>query len=373
MKEKYNILFVSLFGDLTGGGQKSLFLLLKNLERNTYAPCLLCPSEGGLACEVRKLGIPVFIVPLTSIKKLNFFKIMLTINMLRKIIKESAIHIIHSESSRSIIYLWVAAKKLSIPIVWHARVSNPEPFLYERILYNVSTKVIAVSEGTKKRFNSLPQGVDKISLIYNAVDLETFHPAVDGTAMRKEFGVTNEVLVGIVGQIAAFKGQEEFVRAASNVLQKEQNVKFVIMGNDYRKYKNHIVALIKELSISDSVKIVHFHDNMPQALAAFDIIVNASYLEGFSRVIIEAMSLGKAVIATNVGGNPEAINDGIHGILVPPKDSQSLASAIIMLVKDEDTRRQLGRQARKRVEDFFSIHTHVEKIQNIYMDLMAKR
>ncbi|NIO21873.1 MAG: glycosyltransferase, partial [Candidatus Aenigmarchaeota archaeon] len=106
-------------------------------------------------------------------------------------------------------------------------------------------------------------------------------------------------------------------------------------------------------------------------LASFDIFVLPSRSEGFGRVNLEAMAMGKPVISTNVGGIPEVVLDGVTGILVPPGNSRELAHAIMKLLNDSELRESLGREGRRRVEEHFTLQAHVQRIQEIYAEILG--
>ena len=366
-----NILYSSSFSSLRGGGQKSLLLLLERINLHKYQPFLLCPQEGELEKAAKALGVKVFVLPLPSIKTFNIAQLYRTIRDIKEWIKENNIALIHTDAPRGTFCLGLVAKSLKIPLVYHARVSSREPYLYERLLYGFAKKVIAVSQETQKRFQNLPDFKNKVFLIHNAVDIEKFNPAVKGIKFREELKLSDKVVIGIIGQLVPLKGQNIFLRAAGLVAKKEKRVKFLVIGNvDDPVYKKSLDLLVQELGLEDLVDFIDFREDMPEVVSGLDILVNVSDLEGFSRVIIEAMACAKPVIASNVGGNPEAVRNEITGLLVPAQNASALASAMLKLIADAGKRRYMGNLGRKRVEELFNITVNVRKTEDLYQKIL---
>jgi len=374
MGKKKKVLFVSLFGDFVGGGQRSLFLLLKSLDRDKYVPYLVCPGEGAFVDEVRKLGITVFIFTFPSFK---LFKIRRFLNIVAKLKQFLAMcnpDIIHTESGRSIIYLKMALWKSRVPFIWHVRVSNPEPILYELLLYYCVDRIIAVSHAVKKRFASLRSSDTKVKVVYNAVDIDAISPSTEQNVFRDEIGAHNSFLVGIIGQVMPLKGHEVFLGAAASVIKKITNARFVIVGEGNKEYENTLKQMVSKHALDEHVSFTGYRADAAEVMGSLEILVNASmkgreWEEGFSRVIIEAMALGKAVIATDVGGNSEAIENGVNGIIVEPGDAAALAQAIIELLSNADKRALLGKAARERVEKCFTLAEQVKAIEHMYEEI----
>ncbi len=369
MSKKIKVLYTSELGSLTSGGQRSLLLLLDRLDREKYQPILISREDGDLPRETKAKGIFTVVKAPQCLRSMNIVEIFKTFKSFKALVKEQEIDLIHTDSPRWTFYLGIIAKSLKIPIVYHARVSTPEPGFYEWIIYSVSTKVIAVSEFAKKRFVGFSKADQKVGVIYNVVDTEKFSPQCNGSNLRGELGINNEVLIGVVGEITPNKGHKEFLQAAAKVTKDYLNVKFVIIGEDKDGYVPELKQLIEQLSIESYVVLLPARRDMPETIAALDILVNASYMEGFSRVIIEAMASGKAVVATDVGGNLEAVWNGETGILVEPQNPGQLTRAILTLARDEQQRVNMGEAGRKRVEGHFSLDTQIARIEAIYSQL----
>ena len=372
--KKHNILFTSLSGQMLGGGQRSLLLLLKRLDRTQFKPFLACPSAGGLTEKARKLGVETHIIKMDRIKSLNLVSTWATVLKLKNLIKKKRIDLIHTDSPRQALYAGMAAKQAHLPLVWHVRVSTPEKKSLEKLLYKRSSKVIAVSKAASQRFRGFELAADKVIVIHNGVDLTEFSPQQLDNKLRLELDIPEGwTLVGTLGQLIPGKGQHVLLEAAAKVVEQVSHVKFMIVGDGDQAYRKKLVNLTKDLGLSGKVVFAGFWEDIHRIMNTLDIVIlpSTTHLEGFSRVIIEAMASSKPVIASNSGGNPEAIEDGTTGFLVPPDNPERLAGSILHLVKDETTRKKMGEAGRKRAEKLFSIEQNISRIVKVYEELLC--
>lgn len=371
---KYNLLFTTISGELIGGGQRSLLLILKGLNKKRFKPFLICPSEGDLIDKVEKLGIETAIIKTGSLKRLNFFSNAGAIFELKRFIKQKNIDLIHTDAPRQTFYAGIAARLTGKPLIWHVRVSTPEKKRYDKFLSYLASKVISVSKAVGRRFEGLKTNQDKFVVIYNGVDLTEFSSQLPGKKLKEEFGIEEDwILVGVAGQLIPSKGQSEFLKAAAQVSKLFPKVKFMIIGDGNETYRKSLEDLSQDLGIAEKVIFTGFREDIPRLMAGLDIVVlPSSILEGFSRVILEAMASSKPVIATELGGNPEAVVDGTTGIIIPPEDTTRLAEAILELVKNERKREQMGLSGRERAEKLFSIETNIAQIEKLYEELLCQ-
>jgi glycosyltransferase involved in cell wall biosynthesis len=147
------------------------------------------------------------------------------------------------------------------------------------------------------------------------------------------------------------------------------DVRFLIIGDG--GLKKQLMDLSSNLGVSKNVMFLGFRSDIPELLSVMDVLVLASLREGFSNAILEAMAAMKPVVATNVGGNPEVIIDGVTGLIVPPKDPHSMAQAILNLLQNEDLAQQMGEAGRRRVENHFTIDVITQKYIQLYDSLLA--
>ena len=372
--KRYNLLFTTISGEMAGGGQRSLLLILERLDKKRFKPFLICPSEGDLTDKVEKLGIETAIIKMGSLKRLNFISNAGAIFKLKRLIKQKNIDLVHTDAPRHTFYAGMAARLTGRPLIWHVRVSDPEKKLYDKFLSKLASKVIPVSRAVGKRFKGIAHKSDKFVVIYNGVDLKEFGPQLADERFKEEFEIEEDwILVGTLGQLIPSKGQELFLKAAAQVLKLFPDVKFIIVGDGNEAYRKRLEDLSRDLGIKEKVIFTGFREDIPRIMASLDVVILPTYhFEGFSRVVLEGMASSKPVITTALGGNPEAVEDGKTGILVPSGDSNRLAEAILELVKDESKRTKMGRAGRRRAEKLFSIERNIEQIEKIYKELLCR-
>ncbi len=372
----HNILYTSLSGQMLGGGQRSLLLLLERLNRKKFNPFLVCPSEGGLVEKAERQGVEARIIKMGRIKSPNVISTAATVIKLKKFIKDKNIDLIHTDSPRQAFYSGRAARPTGTPLIWHIRVSTPEKKSFEKFLFDRAHKVIAVSKAANQRFQGFESAQEKVVVIYNGVDLTEFTPQPPDSQVREEFEIEKDwILIGTLGQLIPGKGQDIFLKAAAQVVKQTPKVKFMIVGDGIKAYKQKLEDLSQDLGLSQNVVFTGFREDIPRIMNLLDITVlpSTTHLEGLSRVIIEAMASAKPMIATNSGGNPEAVEDGTTGILVPPEDSGSLAESILDLIRDETKRNRMGEAGRKRAEKLFSIEKNISRIEKLYGELLCQK
>ncbi len=241
-----------------------------------------------------------------------------------------------------------------------------------RWVFKRAAAVTACSEDLYRSAISLGASMDKVHLITWGVDHLRFHPRVCPLA-RSEFGLREDDFVVIaLGRIVPKKGFDVLVRALPSLLISYPNVHVVIGGDGVQR--EELLRLAAELKVSE-----HLHmpgripwDKVPAFLAMGDVFVLPSVkdasgnLDGLPTVLLEAMALGKAVVATNVGGIPLVITDKINGLLCPPGDYNALSQSICLLIRNASLRQQLGQSARHSVEEQFNWQEVARRITNLF-------
>ncbi len=190
---------------------------------------------------------------------------------------------------------------------------------------------------------------EKLVLIRNGLDLSRFaHSGSDRGALRANLQLgSNEIGIIKVGNLIPYKGHADLITAFKKVIDENRNVRLFLVGED-RGIQNDLERLAASLGVSDRVHFLGRRNDVPLLLMAMDLYVMASHEEGFSNALLEAMAAGLPIVATDVGGNREALGDGVAGILVPPHAALALALAINTLLADEAQRARLAAQAKAR-------------------------
>lgn len=183
-------------------------------------------------------------------------------------------------------------------------------------------------------------------------------------------------MIGIIGRIEKTKGQEYFIKSIPQVLEELPFSKFFIIGEislGEKNYFRYLQNLIADLRIKNKVIFTGFLKNRFEVIASLDIIVQTSIEpESFGRVLIEAMTMAKPVVATKIGGFCEIIENGIDGILIPPEDSTQLAKSIIKILTNKELRQKLGDNGKKKVLKKYNIDETVDRYTKLYCKICKK-
>lgn len=361
-----NVLFASSSSDLTRGGQMSTYHLARGLDQRVVTPLIMGPEQGALLDALRREGIDTMVCPLPRLRMGHGWSIIRKIWQMVCFVKEKNIAVIHCEYSRGVFYLGWVALLLRIPLIWHVRVYERECYWVDQMLFSLARRVVVVSASCRARFQRLGRGMRKVRVIYNGVE----SPDASSRGELPRQGMPPEVLkVGIVGQVAPLKGQEDFIKAAAIVVVERPQTRFFIIGAYDQAYYNYLVRMIHEKNLEGHICWMGFQPSIVSQINDLDILVNASFSEGFSRSILEAMVLAKPVVATNVGGNPEAVVDGETGFLVEVNQPEAMATAILRLLRDDALRRHLGQNGRARVEKHFLLKQTIQAMQALIMEV----
>lgn len=368
---KINLMYV--LDDLRLGGPTIFVTTLKHLDKSKYNISVCCLFGGGeLVSDVEKTGIKIYVLGLRKWKPWLIFK-------LAWLMRKSHIHIVHTHLFGSNTIGRIAAILSGIPVIiatLHDLAGN-RPKLercMERILSYFTHQVISVSEAVKSSFIKQAKiHPYKIGTIHNSIDLQQFNlTKVKPIEKRQELGfLLDSFIVGRVARLTEDKGHRYLIEAIPLVLKEFPDTKFVLVGRG--PLKEVLEKQVQNAGISNNVVFLGLRDDIPELTAMFDLVVLPSLSEGLPSVLLEAMALKKAVVATPVAGIPEVVLDGITGILVPPRDSSALARAIIKLLKDKELREKMGQQGYERVKNYFNYPRMIKELDAMYNQLIKER
>jgi len=236
--------------------------------------------------------------------------------------------------------------------------------------------MLAVSKTAQVALSRLRPAVAS-RLLYNGTPARHVTPADALTARREDLRIgDHDVLIGIFGRLQRWKGQDVFIKAASRVARLRSNVKFVIVGGSVfgmePEYLGELQADVVALGLADRLAFTGFRSDVPRLMSACDIVCNTSRAaESFGMVVVEAMAVGRPVIATAGGGPSEIIASDADGILVPPEDPEMLAQAMLALIDDPHRRQVLGERGRELVRTRFSIDVMASSLIRYLDELIA--
>ena len=351
-----------------GGAQHNMLLGLPNLDPARYKHVLISIMDRmQMKQQFQQAGIEVHSL---GLRKKTDIAVVLRVRSLLKTIRPDILHtyLIHGNVLGRIV-----GRLAGVPTIIGSELTIGQAGRIGRLatkLTNPLTDAVEVNSetGGKSVITDLGVPESKIEVVLPGLDLEAFGGTDQRSLVRIELGVEDsEHLVLYVGRLRAVKGVEYGIRAFANALEQNPNMKLALAGEgDQRK---QLEALSTELDIENNVNFLGTRKDLPNVFSACDSVIMPSLTEGFPRVAIEAMASSKPVIATHVGGVPEAIIHNQSGILVPSKDIQAMAEAIISVATNSELANRLGLAARKRTEQRFAASSYVARLDEMYTRL----
>lgn len=272
-----------------------------------------------------------------------------------------------------------AARRCGIPAVAVARGWTGESWrvrLYERIdrfHLRFMDHVVAVSQAQADKVRRAGVPPERIRVICNAIDPDRFlDPDPRYRAkLDRFFRQPPSRIIATAGRLSPEKGFDVFISAAARLLEAEQDVGFVIFGHG--DLKPALLQQIAMLGLSGHVVLAGFRNDLDRFIPQLDLFVLPSYTEGLPNVVLEACAAGVPVVATDVGGTPEIIEDNVSGLLVPPGDPDALAERMLEALECEDRLRDLGFMGRQRVLEQFSFSAQVDSYLDLFGQLLPAR
>lgn len=362
-----NVLLLSGSGEFGGGGEYSLLDLVSALAGSPFRPLVVCPGRGALWERLRGSGISAEILPFPEWRSARLIAITRALADLAALVKGRQVSLVHVNAiGRAALYAGLVGRWRRVPVIWHVRVKESEGWK-DRCLARLTTRIVANSNAAARRFRGCAPA--KVRRIYNGVDLARFTPGPSSPDLRLALGLPSAApIVGSIGRFVAYKGYRYLLEAARLVRAKIPEAHWVLVGDG--ELRAELEVQCRHLGLEAMVHFAGWQERVPEFLALFDLFVLPSLGEHFGRVLLEAMAMAKAVLATNAGGVPEIVLDGETGILVPPADPAAMAAAAVSLLQDPAAAAQLGAAGRRRAESEFSLARHGEAIRALYREVL---
>jgi glycosyltransferase involved in cell wall biosynthesis len=202
---------------------------------------------------------------------------------------------------------------------------------------------------------------------------DCFQPTV-GDSVRAKHGIPSDAFViGTVANLLPIKGYETMIRAMASIRIKIPTAHYLIVGGGTEPYVGHLKDLCAEQGVADRVHLVGFQNQTRPYLAAMDVYVQPSRDEAFGIAAVEAMAMGKTVVATRVGGLPEVVEEGRTGFLVPPEDTSAISATITTLFHDQALNEEMGRRGKVRAREHFDLERTLAGVEQLYQEVLTRR
>lgn len=351
-----------------GGGESHLISLLENMDRTLYNPVVLSFSKGPMVDRLETLGIKCYVVKTTSAFDLTIGK------KVYDILKKEAVDVVHAHGTRAYTNVILQARSLGIPVIYtvHGWSFHDDQNLFnknvrisiERLLVKNARRTILVSDSNqltgKKHFKR-----SNFDVIPNGVDLQRFKGGVIVNDIRNELSIPSAVfLVGFIARVTKQKNPLGMIEGFYLAHKQCPDIRLLMIGEG--DLKEQAVLKVKELNIESSVYFDDFRQDVPEILKAIDVFCLPSLWEGLPIALIEAMAVGKAVIATNVDGSREIIQHAKNGLLIRPDNPKELSDAIVDLYTQKSLKTQIEREARSTIIEKYDITSMVRKTEVVY-------
>jgi len=368
-----------------GGAEVQLAELICRLPPERFEQLLVLVKGGGpllesvraAGCRVAELG---YGLPGGDLARGGRLALGKAVARYRRDLRAFRPDIVHAQLFWSNILSVAAGRLAGVRAIVTSRLAlscqdrEPRWMRYAQDLANVfTTAVFANSEAVRRDILAHERlRPEAITVIPNGVALERFHSG-SAEPVRRELGLAQgEVALVTVANLHPVKGHEDLLRALAMLRPRHPGVRLLLAGRD-RGSRPRIEALLGELDIGSQVQLLGERDDVPRLLAAADIVVHPSHEEGFANAVLEGMAAGRPLVATAVGGTPEAVRDGMEGLLVPAHAPAALAAAIDRLVSDPELRRRMGESGRLRIESEFSMARMIDRFAAWYETLAGSR
>lgn len=395
---KHNILYCESCMDGTiGGSHHCLLHLVENLDRSRFEPLVLFYENHALvprftaAAEVvvhDRLRIPaqwaagraLAFSPLVLVRRgVNFVKFIMTVAEHRSFLKRNRIALVHLNNSITRHHEWMWAAFLArVPCVVSERGLNQKYTVLDRVFARRLELIIPMSRWIMDHMVERGVSPANIRVLYDGLDPRGIKIERSAEAILDSYGVRpHQPVVGIVGNIREWKGQETVVRALIDVTKVYPDVVCFFVGKatlDDKPYMDRLHALIEEAGIEDNVRFTGYQPDPASFINIMQVVIHASIQpEPFGMVVLEAMAQRKAVIGSRAGGVIEIVVEGETGYTFPPGDSGLLSARIIELLGNPDRAAQMGEEGYKRLMSLFTLQSYMDDIHAVYRAILSKR
>lgn len=365
----------------TSGAEKHLVVLSEWLRRRGHNVLVVCPPGGWLPGQLRKAGVPAVEIAMHGLLSPR------TIFALRRVVRQNGVDVIHTHLTRATYLGYFAGLLAHVPVISTVHVLTRD-FAY-RYLPSRNHWFVAVSDYLRQALIARGVPPARVQTVYNGTDFASdrpdlvplgarpspFVPLVPAPSLsvRAELGLPADAeLVGQFGRVDSFKGAPLLVRAAKSIVEACPRAYFVFVGHAEPGIQQALWEMASSERVDDRLRFTGVRDDVPRLMEAMDVVTLPSQMEACSMAIIEAMAMGRPVVATRAGGNLELIVDQATGILVE-RTPEALAAAVVGLLQDPLRRAAMGQGGQTRARALFSAQTMARNMEGFYRQVLERR
>jgi glycosyltransferase involved in cell wall biosynthesis len=362
----------------TSGAERHVVVLSDRLRLRGHHVVAVCPPGDWLPEQLRAIEVPAYEMEMRGMRAYN------VLWNLHRFVREHKIDLIHAHLTRATYFGLLTGRMAQVPLVSsvHCRTHD---VAYRFLFPPHRSRIITVSDYL--RDGLLRKGVppSRIQTIYNGTDFcfeepgSSTIPGTTGKGPAEALPVHAELslppdaeLIGLFARVEEFKGHYILAQAARRIVAARPRAYFVCVGPVDPQIQRDLWEIAASDGVADRLRFTGVRDDIPRLMSAMDVVTLPSRYEACSMAIIEAMALGKPVVATRAGGNPELVKDQETGLLIE-RNADALAQALISILSNAGCRHQMGLAARQRAEAQFSARVMVDQIEHVYGEMLAGR
>ena len=367
-------------GFFTGGTELQVLNLARGLDRQRFDLSFACLDRDGdhlaayeaLDAPIEEYRIRRLYHPHTFRQQLRF----------AAALRRQRIQVVHSYNFYANLFAVPAARLARVPVVLasirdRGVYLTPAQTRLQRHVCDLADQVLVNADSIRDWLTD--QGLDgqRVTVIKNGIDMARYPLNPPPNAVRQSLGIPeNATIVLLMARLNPQKGIDDFIRAAAQIAPRHPDVRYLVVGaslvsengviSEHQAYRDELRGLAESLGVTDRIIFAGLRDDTPDILAETSLSVLPSHSEGLSNTLLESMAAGVPTIATDVGGNPELVREGVNGLLVPVQDPRALGEAMHTLLSDRERRERMGETARKMARELHAFPGVVDRTEALY-------
>ena len=378
MGDKVNVCFV-VNNFNVGGLEKVVIDLVNHIDRDRFDISVVCVDGRGTLFDRLELEDGACLVVDKSRSRhtpVGTFDPGVLWRM-RSFFVRRDVSVVHAHNMGPLVFGGISARlgprRPTVVYTEHNQIYSASAATRRKFIFYIrlADHVVAVSHDLKRTLTRKVRPPVPVRVVHNGIDGSKFALA-DGADVRAELGVgADEILIGAGVVLSKQKGLPFLLEAAREVVTKEPRARFVLAGEG--PLRAELEQTASDLGLGDRFRFLGYRSDMPRVISALDVYVLSSLWEGLPLALLEALAMGKPVVATRVGGNPEVVDNGVNGFIVPPRDASALAQALLKTCRDDAFRRNVRDVNRTRFETQFSLQAMVSAHEKLYVEVARTR